>query len=120
MSRVRQYALELASLALFLLFVAAAAGLVLHLRRASCRRNNAIRTTQGELRAVTSAAMLYAVEHDGCPSLADLRGAYLDVHARVEDPWGRPYRVACHGERPVGASAGPDGVFGTEDDLTGE
>ena len=39
------------------------------------------------------------------------------------DGWGRPYRLTCegrehgHGQRVLVRSAGPDGSFGTDDDI---
>jgi len=33
------------------------------------------------------------------------------------DPWGRPYRYRLVDAFPVIESAGPDGAFGTADDL---
>jgi hypothetical protein len=57
----------------------------------------------------------WAHAHGGspCPDAAALGDA--------PDPWGRPYRITCAdqpGDQIIGAiSAGPDGTFGTDDDV---
>lgn len=50
------------------------------------------------------------------------RGPYLEGRWTNQDPWGHPYRYVApgaHNRRGFDlASAGPDGKFDTEDDLT--
>ena len=65
--------------------------------------------------------VLKPVNHDGCPTLAEL-GEY--ANGNVVDPWGREYRFRCH-DLPAGAvgiavwSTGPNGrdEQGAGDDL---
>jgi len=55
------------------------------------------------------------------PGVKRWQGPYIVVGARPPavpvDPWGRPYRYRVTGGRPVVDSAGPDGIFGTSDDV---
>ncbi len=78
------------------------------------------RWTDEDVAKVT--AMKYALEaypewaaaHPGrCPSLRDLR-PWME---RDVDPWSNPFRLECHGDAMVAISAGPDGVFGNDDDV---
>jgi len=71
--------------------------------------------TQQSIAAALDAFITWAKAHVGapCPSTADLRLA--------DDAWGHAMRVTCT-EQPVDAqigiiSAGPDGAFGTTDDV---
>ncbi|MEM9068196.1 MAG: prepilin-type N-terminal cleavage/methylation domain-containing protein [Myxococcota bacterium] len=79
--------------------------------------NARIKTATTEAAAVRHAATVYAVEYGGCPTLDDLVGDYLDPHTRHEDPWGNPYAIVCEDGDYLGLSAGPDGVFDTDDDI---
>jgi hypothetical protein len=49
---------------------------------------------------------------------------WMDRHYQQErsrmDAWGTRYRLEVRGDRYLVISAGPDGLFGTEDDLTRE
>lgn len=76
---------------------------------------------QVELTALAIAIEDYRQLHpESCP------GSPVDlVHAGLlerigADPWGRPYRIECEGPLAAAhvASAGPDGVHGTSDDLS--
>jgi hypothetical protein len=48
-----------------------------------------------------------------CPKLEDLAP---DAGVPKNDPWGRPYVLACENGLQV-VSAGPDGVFDSSDDI---
>jgi hypothetical protein len=55
----------------------------------------------------------------GCPSLTVLRDAgYLSSDARTDDPWGGRFRIVCDTSAASVLSAGPDGRFGTKDDVS--
>jgi serine/threonine-protein kinase len=71
---------------------------------------------KSDIRALLAAFSKWAPDHAGtpCPTLAELGG-------RV-DPWGHPYQLTCT-DQPADqvagvVSMGPDGVAGTDDDLT--
>jgi hypothetical protein len=55
---------------------------------------------------------------DDCPTPEQLRreGA-IDRAARLEDPWGAPFRIICEPDETVVLSLGPDGREGTADDI---
>ncbi|HVW27521.1 MAG TPA: hypothetical protein VHC69_19285 [Polyangiaceae bacterium] len=54
----------------------------------------------------------------GCPSLTALADSgYLPGDARTDDAWGTRFRIACSGSSATVRSAGPDGRFGTNDDV---
>ena len=55
----------------------------------------------------------------GCPSLSVLvESGYLGEEVRVDDPWGTRFRIMCSGTSTSVRSAGPDGRFGTADDVS--
>lgn len=88
-----------------------------------CWRNSGrprIRDTEGAAQTVRSAAIQFRAENprDGCPSMDDLaEQQYLDSGRRLEDAWENGFRIECVGRDIVVTSAGPDELFGTEDDI---
>ncbi len=44
-------------------------------------------------------------------------GPYIRKADGLKDPWGNDYQYTKQGKMPVVISAGPDGNFGTEDDV---
>ncbi len=56
------------------------------------------------------------------PVPASWDGPYLKKSKGFKDPWGRPYEYKCPGEHNTEDfdlySLGPDGMEGTEDDIT--
>jgi general secretion pathway protein G len=74
--------------------------------------------------SIETALSNYEVEHGHYPplefdldELAGKRegGPYLS--APIRDAWGRPFRYTLVDGKPKVYSAGPDGVFGTKDDI---
>ena len=64
----------------------------------------------------------WSQEHAGsCPTAIEIDPLLNDPAGK--DPWGALYRVRCGADAPAGAagiavdSAGPDGQFGTDDDV---
>jgi len=69
------------------------------------------------VRAIESALDRYWLDHDRCPLTTDLiADGYLSERDLV-DPWGRSIAYVCSEDDSSATSAGPDGVFGTEDDI---
>ncbi len=69
--------------------------------------------------AVRQAVELYQSDADGneCPQVKDLVDAKKLPANKVDDPWGKPYKVLCdEGEVHV-ISLGKDGQEGTGDDV---
>lgn len=68
---------------------------------------------------VGSAASLFVVDNPGlCPAPTDLHaGGYLDPSRRITDAWDHEFRISCEGDDVRVYSAGPDGRFGTDDDI---
>jgi hypothetical protein len=54
-----------------------------------------------------------------CPGSWDELNEYVS-HKDLRDPWGASYRFFCGEDGIVVASAGDDGRFGTDDDITSE
>jgi len=54
--------------------------------------------------------------HSICPTSIYELASVLGEDAG--DPWGRSYRMICTDDRVVIVSAGPDGIFGTSDDIS--
>lgn len=77
-------------------------------------------STKTDSQAVRSAVTLYLGEHPGgdCPNMDDLvEGGYLDSSKRTTDAWDNDFQIECDGGNVSVVSAGPDGQFGTEDDV---
>jgi hypothetical protein len=70
------------------------------------------------VRTVESALERYWLDHDRCPATKDdlVANGYLSARDLV-DPWGRSIAYWCSEDDSSVTSAGPDGAFGTEDDI---
>ena len=74
--------------------------------------------TLDRARRLRAAAHLFMAERGGCPDSHALRaGGYLSGDAPGEDAWGGPLSIRCGARGAVVRSPGPDGVFGSLDDL---
>ncbi|MFO0554893.1 MAG: prepilin-type N-terminal cleavage/methylation domain-containing protein [Polyangiaceae bacterium] len=70
--------------------------------------------------AVRQAAELYMntdAEGGACPTVQDLVAAKKLDAKKVDDPWGKPYRVVCEGDDIRVWSNGRDGKEGSPDDV---
>lgn len=77
-----------------------------------------IKTAQSGAQAIRSAVTMFIAENPGeCPSVDDLSDGYLDASKSTEDPWGNMFEIECNGSSIGVFSAGPDGQFGSEDDI---
>jgi hypothetical protein len=78
------------------------------------------RVRPAELRvfAIVEALNMYQIVNDSCPTTRDdlIAGGYLSASSLV-DPWGRSIAYWCTDEDNGATSAGPDGLFGTSDDV---
>lgn len=83
---------------------------------------SSVRIAQGDIANLTNQVMRYAIENnDSYPkNLADLEPKY--VRELKSDPWGNPYQYKPPTDLEIGNfvifSAGPDGIPGTDDDVT--
>ena len=84
-----------------------------------------IASARVQLKNVEEALVAYSMKHGGKypDSLETLTQETEDEDALLqggtEDPWGNTIKFEKRGKkRPLITSAGPDGEFGTEDDLT--
>ena len=84
-----------------------------------------IASARVQIKNVEEALTAYSLKHGGKypDSLEPLTQETDDEDALlqggIEDPWGTPIQFEKRGKkRPLITSAGPDGEFGTEDDLT--
>jgi hypothetical protein len=70
-------------------------------------------------RRVLAAAEAWQSEKpEGCPTLTGLTDAgYLSSDVRTDDAWGTRFRIVCSDRSTSVHSAGPDGHFGTHDDV---
>ncbi len=96
----------------------------------SGRREEAmVSATRAEIQAIGTALDLYEVDTGKYPSSLDSlikddgsmnwNGPYFKQERLPVDPWGNGYRYKKESSRRYEiVSAGPDGNFGTEDDLT--
>jgi hypothetical protein len=69
--------------------------------------------------AVRQAAELFinTEDVDSCPSVEQLVAGKKIDPKKTDDPWGRPYHVACMADELRVTSAGKDGRFYTPDDI---
>ncbi|MBX3179323.1 MAG: type II secretion system protein GspG [Candidatus Hydrogenedentes bacterium] len=91
-------------------------------------RESQIRAAKGDIASLSTAIGLYALDHNDTypPSLDALTAAVNGKRNYVEsvrpDPWGNPYNYKPASSARLADyqiwSSGPDGVPGTEDDVT--
>ncbi len=73
-----------------------------------------------DARQMRSIAQMYYSEHrDSCPTAQSLIAAgEMDTRTKTNDPWGKPFVIACNGDELDVTSNGPDGQQGSADDIT--
>ncbi|NOY92964.1 MAG: type II secretion system protein GspG [Deltaproteobacteria bacterium] len=79
-----------------------------------------IKSTRTDAQSIRSAVTLYLADHpgDSCPNIDDLvEDAALDSSKRTTDAWERDFQIDCDNGGINVLSAGPDGQFGSEDDV---
>ena len=78
----------------------------------------AFREARVRVSEVRQALMTYQIERSRCPTTSDdlIAGGYIDAR-RFVDPWRKWIAFSCSEEDTTVRSAGPDGVFGTPDDV---
>ncbi len=71
------------------------------------------------VRHLALATEMYQVQtHGACPhSLTDLQKQKVVRGTTTRDPWGEAYDIDCYEDGAVVCSAGPDGLFETDDDI---
>ena len=84
-----------------------------------------IATTRALIKSVDDALVTYNSKHSGkYPDTLDVltqetEDADAILQGGIEDPWGNELKYEKRGrKRPLLTSAGPDGEFGTDDDIT--
>lgn len=84
-------------------------------------RKSQKRQTLTDAQAVKAAVLLYMTDNNGCPSSSTelQEEGYLDRSKRATDAWDNDFQIECEGDDIYVVSAGPDGQFGTEDDIDG-
>lgn len=86
-----------------------------------------VKAAEATVKNLRLAANMYEVDNGKFPdSLQNLiskgseinwNGPYLEKEEIPKDPWGNEYRYTRQGNSYTVASAGPDGTFGTGDDI---
>ena len=78
-----------------------------------------VKQTATDAKTIASAAEMFMAEGSGeCPSVAQLiEEKILSDKLNTKDAWDNDYQIECDEDGPVVRSAGPDGQFGTEDDI---
>jgi len=84
-------------------------------------RKSQKRQTLTDAQAVKAAVLLYMTDNNGCPSTSTelQEEGYLDRSKRATDAWDNDFQIECEGDDIFVISAGPDGQFGSEDDIDG-
>jgi hypothetical protein len=77
-----------------------------------------VRPAERQVAAIVEAMNQYELDHDTCPATRDamVYGGYVSLSSLV-DPWGRSIAYWCTDDDNGATSAGPDGLFGTVDDV---
>ena len=79
-----------------------------------------IKSTRTDAQSIRSGVTIYMADHPGgsCPGIDDLvEDGALDSSKRTTDAWDRDFQIECEGMNINVVSAGPDGQFGSEDDI---
>ena len=78
-----------------------------------------VKQTATDAKTIASAAEMFMAENSGeCPTVAQLiEQKILSDKLNTKDAWDNEYQIECDEDGPVVRSAGPDGQFGTEDDI---
>lgn len=78
-----------------------------------------IKSTRADAQGLRSAITLYIADNPrSCPTIDELiEQRYLDSSRRTTDGWDVDFQIACEDGDIIVISAGPDGQFGTEDDI---
>lgn len=79
-----------------------------------------VKTASNNVRTIRGAVQSYILnDGDGCPTVDDLIDAReIDETVDPLDPWDGEYDIQCDGDNIVVTSAGEDGEFNTEDDVS--
>jgi general secretion pathway protein G len=84
-----------------------------------------ITTTRASINTIEQAIQIFAMGHNGKlpDSLEELTQGTDDKpgplkESALADSWGTPFQYTKQGKKVKLVSAGPDGDFGTEDDIT--
>ncbi len=83
-------------------------------------RQAQVTQTRTDAQTIRGAAERFVIGGTGgdCPSVNDLiEGGEISRQARTKDAWERDFKIECDGNEIVVSSAGPDGNFGSEDDI---
>jgi hypothetical protein len=80
-----------------------------------------VKQAVNRVRAVETAIVQFQIDRGRCPrSPAELSDAGFVSEPDLVDPWHRSIVFTCAGDEARVASAGPDGRFGTADDVRNE
>ena len=80
-----------------------------------------VRMASLRVREIDTAIAQFQIDQRRCPRTSGdlVAGKYVSAKGLV-DPWGGPFQFNCTRDDTRVASAGPDGTFGTADDVTNE
>lgn len=84
--------------------------------------NAKIKTTNSAIFTIKSATTLFVAQNNAeCATVKDLiDDGILDSSQSTTDGWDREFQIECDGTEITVTSAGPDGEFGSEDDISNE
>jgi general secretion pathway protein G len=77
-----------------------------------------VKSTQGDAKAIASAAEMYMAENKDCPTVQKLIDTkILNKKNHTKDAWDNEFSIECEEDGPVVKSSGPDGQMGNDDDI---
>ena len=87
----------------------------------TCACSSRIEDARTDAQSIRGGVEMYLAQYPSarCPCVHDLvEERILGARPRTRDPWDHDFHVECRGEDVTVTSAGPDGRFGTEDDVS--
>lgn len=81
--------------------------------------NAKVKQARTDASSLSAAALRFRLDHARCPTSTDelVEAGYLQRHGRRTDPWDADFAYECEADDVIAVSAGPDGTFGSEDDV---
>lgn len=82
-------------------------------------RDAKVQQARTDASSLSAAALRFRLDHARCPSGTEelVEAGYLQRHGRTTDPWDGEFAFECEADDVVAWSAGPDGLFGNDDDV---
>lgn len=107
--------IEIMIVVIIIAMIGAAAGVAILPQLEKAR----IKSTETDVKTIRGNAELWKAQNVGkkCPTIQDLIDDGIQSKGKTTDAWENDYEIECEGNDVFVVSAGPDGEFGTDDDI---